>query len=132
MMLCQTCQRIFRDFCPYKESDHHSYVHELEQAAFEACSICRVLWRAISDRPPGHPKEISEISGIQGAVNMKPISRHRIRHQSNREKGISELSFVVDKDGVNRGGRAFTFCLQAISGEGNTLSGGMIIALTLS
>lgn len=63
---------------------------------------------------------------------MKPISRHRIRHKSDRGKGNSELSFVVDKNGVDRGGRAFTFCLQAISGKSNPLPGGMIIALTLS
>lgn len=129
-MLCQTCLNIFRGSCPHKKSNHHSYIDQLEQAAFEECRICKVIWDAISDRPPTSTEKALEAPRIQEAVAINPISQYDIRHKSRRSRdniyNISELSFVVDKSGVNNGGRAFTFCLQPMRSETTTLTNGIL------
>lgn len=132
-MLCQTCQKIFRDSCPHKTTKHHSYIHQLEQAAFEACLICRVLWYTISDRTPTSTKEALEAPLIEEEVALKPISQHSIKHRSTRSRdnihNISELSLVIDKNGVsNNGGRLLMFCLLPM--KSMTTPGLHIMALT--
>jgi hypothetical protein len=120
-MLCKTCQNIFQGPYPHKRSDHHSYISQLERAAFEECCICKVLWNAISGRPPTGIEEALEAPRMQEAVAMKPISQYDIRHKSSRSRDnvydISELSFIVDQKGIKNGGRAFMFCLQPMRGE---------------
>ena len=117
-MLCQTCQKIFRGSCAHKEynHNHHIYVYQLERAAFELCHVCQVIWRGISDRPPTIAKEAFEAPPEEEAFTTKPISKYRVEHRSSRSRdnnhNNSELSFVVDKNGVDSGGRSFTFCLQ--------------------
>lgn len=126
-MLCQTCQNIFRDSYPHKNSNHHLYVHQLEQAAFEACRICRVLWHAISDRAPSTAEIALEASGMQETVVNKAISQYNIRHKPTRWRdniyNISELSFTVNKNGIDHGGKEITFCLQPRRSETTPLSG---------
>ena len=74
------------------------------------------MWHGLSDRPPTIAKEAFEAPLEQEAFTTKPISKYHVEHRSSRSRdndhNISELSFVVDKNGVDRGGRAFTFCLQ--------------------
>jgi hypothetical protein len=115
-MLCQICQRIFCGPCSHSTSAHHLCIDELEQSASESCPVCRVLWTAVSDRPPANTKEIVKSSTIQTAPAKKPISRYHIKHCSDLG-AAQELSFVVDKDGVNRGGSSFEFHLLRIEGE---------------
>ncbi|KAF8850026.1 HET-domain-containing protein [Acephala macrosclerotiorum] len=134
-MICQTCQNIFRGSCSHKRSvfdanNHHSYLYQLEQAAFEECHICRVLWEAISDHPPTNTKEALEAPDVQDTVIVKPISQYYIRHRSLRSRenihNISILSLVVDKNGVPNGingliGASFNFCLQPMRKAGSHL-----------
>ena len=128
-MLCLTCQNIFRGSCPHNRSRHHSYIHQLEQAAFEECHICKVIWDAISDRSPICTKE-ALAPRIQGTVTMSPISQYSIRHRSSRSRdniyNISELSLVVDKNGVGNGGLLFMFCLQPMRSETSPLTDGRL------
>ncbi|KAH7119527.1 heterokaryon incompatibility protein-domain-containing protein [Dendryphion nanum] len=114
-MLCQICQKIFRNSYPSKRTEHHCTVDELQQAALEACYICRVLWYGVSALPPDDPKANSDTVKAQGATNTKPVSKYDIRRKADQGKETLELSFIVDKHGVGSGGRAFTFCLQATS-----------------
>jgi hypothetical protein len=116
-MLCERCSQIFRGPCPHGEQDHYYSVRELERAAFHKCHICRVLWRAISDRAPDDVRaNLTDDTG-HGVVPSKPISKYRMRHKLLYTKEISELSFVVHHNGVLNGGRAFLFCLQNTSGK---------------
>ena len=116
-MLCQTCLEIFRNSHPLKQSNHHFSIDELRKSALRACDICRVLWYGVSDSPPDDPKATVGIYEIKGGMNAKPVSKHVIGHKAGQEKGNLDLSFVVDKEGVDSGGRAFSFCLRATSGE---------------
>lgn len=54
---------------------------------------------------------------MKGVTNTKPVSKHVMRHKNGRRKGILELSFTVDRNGVQNSGRAFTFCLQVEGGK---------------
>jgi len=115
-MLCEVCHEIFRNSYPSKPSDHHFSVHELQQAALRDCYICGVLWYGVSDLPPDHPKANIDAPNLKRAPNTKPISKHDIRHRAVQGNEILELSFAVDRNGVDNGGRSFTFPLQAKSG----------------
>lgn len=119
-ILCERCSQIFRGSCPHGEQDHYYSVRELERAAFDKCYICRVLWQAILDRAPDDVR-----------VNSKPISKYRMRHKVPYTDEISELSFVVDQNGVLNGGRSFLFCLQNTS-DGHKLLGKSGSALSLT
>ena len=126
-MLCQTCQNIFRGSCLHQNSNHHLHVHQLEQAAFKACRICQVLWHAISDRAPSTAEIALEAPGMQETVVNKAISQYNIRHEptqgGDNNYNISELSFTVNKNGIDHGGTAVTFCLQPRRIETTPLSG---------
>jgi len=109
-MLRRTCQNIFQGYCLHKESDHYAYIYQLEQAAFNACRICQVLWHAISDQSPARSDKALEAARIQEAIKVKPISQYHIKHQSSRSRdniyNVSELYFTVNKDGIGNGGRS--------------------------
>jgi hypothetical protein len=116
-ILCERCSQIFRGPCPHGDQDHYYGVRELEQAAFDKCHICRVLWRAISDRAPNDVRVNLTDATSHRVVRSKPISKYRMRHKVLYTNEISELDFVVDQNGVLNGGRAFLFCLQNTSGK---------------
>lgn len=117
MMLCARCSQIFRGPCRHGEQDHYYSVRELEQAAFNKCNICRVLWQAISDKVPNDVRvNPTEVTGHR-VIPSRPISAYRMRHKVLYTNEISELSFVVDQNGVLNGGKAFLFCLQNTSGK---------------
>jgi hypothetical protein len=116
-MLCQVCHAIFRNSYPSKESEHYFFIHELQRAALGDCCICRVLWYGVSDLPQDNPETTVDAPNTKEATNTKPVSKHVIRHKPGRGKGILEIHFVVDRNGVDNGGRAFSFCMQAKSGK---------------
>jgi hypothetical protein len=117
VMLCDRCSRIFRGPCRHGTQDHYYSVRELEQAAFDKCHICRVLWQAISDKAPDDARVSSTEAADHRLVPSKPISKYSMRHKVLYTNEISELSFTVDKKGVLNGGRAFLFCLQNMRGK---------------
>ncbi|KAF2472698.1 uncharacterized protein BDR25DRAFT_353021 [Lindgomyces ingoldianus] len=121
-MLCKCCSQIFRGPCPHEERDHHYSVRELEQAAFEKCHICRVLWKGISNKAPHKVKANPTEATGHRHVPSKPYSKHRMRHKVLYTNQISELSFVVDRNGVLNGVQGFLFCLQTTS-DGHNLLG---------
>ncbi|KAE8396135.1 heterokaryon incompatibility protein-domain-containing protein [Aspergillus alliaceus] len=113
-MLCQTCQQIFSESFRHQQSDHYYDILELEQAAFNSCYICRTLWRAFSDLPPREFNKDQDSLHTKSKAASKSISQYYMRHLSPEKNGLIELDFVVDKNGVDRKGRLFTFFLQNI------------------
>ena len=63
-------------------------------------------------------REAFEVPPEQGALITGPISRCFLQHTSSwsidNNQNISELIFVVNKNGVDYGGYIFNFCLQPI------------------
>lgn len=113
--LCQRCGQIFRDPCLHGTQHHYYSIQELERAAFEKCYICRVLWKAFSEKQPSNVI-------VNPVVSTTPISTYELRHKVTYAKDISEISFTVDKNDALKGGRVFRFTLQGVNGELKTRS----------
>ena len=120
-MLCKRCSQIFRGPCSHGEQDHYFKVRDLEWAAYNNCHICRVLWQAMSDEAPKNVGLNPTEGTSQRDVLLKPISKYHMRHKVLYTNEISELSFVIDRNGVLNGGRAFLFCLQNTSGKSKAM-----------
>jgi hypothetical protein len=122
--LCRACQDIFQGECPHKDANHHLYLYQLQQSAFEECFICVILWRAVSDsRPPVPPQEVAEApthADLETGAE-RPVSKYRLSHKSSRSSAnsydISELLFTVERNGIVYGGSAYTFCLQPLASK---------------
>jgi hypothetical protein len=126
--LCRTCQDIFQGECFHKDTNHHLYLYQLQQSAFEECFICVILWRAVSEnRPPAPPQEAAEApthANLETGAK-KPVSKYRLSHKSSRSSAnpynISELAFTVKMNGIVNGGSAYTFCLQPLASKASPI-----------
>ena len=117
-MLCQTCQRAFQGTFPREYTTHHSSIDQLETSAYQSCHICKILWNAISKRPPIRTQESWTTSLSQNVGHTKPISQYILLQSSlfrrDNPQNISELSFVLNKNGINSSGDVFLFGLQPL------------------
>lgn len=110
------------------DQDHHLESHALERAAFERCYICRVLWRAISDKSPS--VKITETHTTkENAVNSEPVSRYRVIPKPYWSKHISEVNFTLYKNGTDEDDQTFTFYLSSMERKADLFSNSIAIHL---